>query len=243
MPYTQTTLSQLQALLRDRYESVPYWVPEEARLALNEGLRIYNAATGFWKTTFQTVTVPNDPYVALPGSLVQGSRVTWNGRPLDFASTFELDNAIPNWRGTTTDTDGAPDRPVYWARISLSLLAIYPADATNGVTGTNSILVDGVRATPILVNPNDYVDLGQEEHNLLLAYAQHVLAFKVGGQVLTASYPGWLNFLKACAMKNNQFAATSFYRKVMGLDIQRFRKPPVTPVESPVAGLPADPLQ
>lgn len=234
MAYQQVTLTQAQQLLADRYESVPYWTPEEARIALNEALHLYSAATGFWKKTFQTVTVPNDPFVALPGTLVQGSRVTWNGIPLEYGSVFELDQAFPNWRGQTTASPGAPNRPVYWARFSLSLLAIYPADANPTIVtaGANALLVDGVRDTPVLLRPTDFIDIGQEEFNTLLGYAQHVLAFKVGGETLVKSYPAWQAFLKACAAKNEQFAATAYYRRAMGLDQQRRFHPPSANVTS-----------
>ena len=228
--YQQVTLAALEQALADRYESNPFWTSEEARRALNEGLRVYNAMTGFWKGPFSTVTVPDDPYVALPGTLVQPARVKWNGIPLEPVSRFDLDWSITNWRGTTTATPGAPSQPVYWARISLMTLVIYPADHT----ALNSITVEGVRQTPILVNLTDWVDLGQEQFNQLLAYAQHVLAFKIGGETLVASYSGWLDFLQAGAARNQQFAATGFYRKIMGLDQLWVRTPPRVNVPSAV---------
>lgn len=236
MPYQQVSLTQAQQLLADRYESVPYWTADEARRALNEGLHLFSAATGFWKKTFVTVTAPNDPYVALSGLLVQGARVTWNGKPLEFGSLFELDQMFPNWRGMTTQSPGAPPTPVYWARVSLSLLAIYPADANPNIVtaGPNALLVDGVRDTPVLINPTDFMDIGQEELNTLLGYAQHVLAFKIGGETLVKSYPGWIAFLKACGAKNAQFAATSYYRRAMGLDQERRLRPPVASITSAV---------
>lgn len=216
--YTQVTLSQMQTLLANRVEQVPWWTPEEARRAINEGLHLWSAATGFWRTVVSIPTVPSDPYVALPGTLVQGTRVTWNGLPLEPVTLQDLSWSIRNWRGTTTATPGAPPRPIYWAKASLTLLVIYPADAAISIAGTNTLQVNGVRETPILVNPGDYVDLGQEQFDLLLAYAQHVLAFKVGGQTLVATYPGWLGFLKAAAEENRQFAKSSFYRSMLGLD-------------------------
>lgn len=222
MAYQQITLADLQVALADRYESVPYWTPEDARLALNEALKVWNAATGFWHAPFLKAVVPNDPYVAVTGSLIQGTRVTYNGIPLEKASLADFNYSIHNWRGTTTASPGAPDRPVYWAPVSLSLLVIYPADTAFG----NNLLIDGVRATPLLVNALDFVDLGQEEHDVLLGYALHVLAFKVGGSLLTHSYGGWQAFLRAAGQRNKQFAASAFYRQVMGLDQQRRVFPP-----------------
>ncbi len=234
MAYLQVSLGTLKARLADRYESVPFWTPEEARRAINEGLRIWSCATGFWRQAILVPTVPNDSYVAVPGTLVQAARITWNGLPLEPASLFDFSYYLPNWRGVTTATPGAPTRPVYWARAGLALFAIYPADAYASVTGTHAVLVNGIRSTPTLVNDGDFVDLGQEQFDVLLGYAQHVLAFKVGGTALTASYPAWLAFLKAATQQNRQFAASSYYRKLMGLDQARRLSPPETAVPGAV---------
>lgn len=228
MAYQQVSLGTLKARLADRVEAVPFWTGEEARRALNEGLRLWNALTGFWRAPFLQVTVPNDPYVALPGTLVQAARVSWNGVPLEPASLADFDYTLGSWRTATTATAGLPSSPQYWARISLSLLVIYPADAV----ALNQIIVDGVRNTPVLVNDPDLVDLGQEEFNTLLGYAQHVLAFKVGGPTLVASYPGWQAFLGAAAERNKAFAASAYYRKLMGLDQERRLRPAAVPVDT-----------
>lgn len=224
MAYQQVTLGQLQAQLAARYEAVPYWTPEEARRAINEALRIYSAATGFWQTIVSVPTVPNDPYVALPGTLVQSARVTWNGLPLEPTTLFDLSYSIRNWSKITTATPGAPPRPVYWARAGLTLLAIYPADAFASIAGTHALQINGIRNTPILVSPGDFINLGQEQFDVLLGYAQHVLAFKLGGEALTATYPAWLALLQAAATENRQFAASSFYRKTMNLDEWRRKR-------------------
>jgi hypothetical protein len=230
MPYAQVTLADLLVALADRYESKPFWSSTEATRALNEGLRIWNAATGFWMGKRYVTTVPNDPYLPLDGTLTQTTRVLWNAIPLEKTSRYDLDYGIPNWRGATTVTPGAPPRPSYWAPLGLSLICIYPADAV----GLNTLEVAGVRTTPILVNPTDYVDLGQEEHDQLLAYAHHVLAFKIGGEVLVASYAGWLGFLKAAGARNQRFAASAFYRRALGMDQQRRLRPTTAPVTTPV---------
>lgn len=235
MAYQQVQLGTLKARLADRYEGVPFWTGEEARRALNEGLKIWSAATGFWRTILLTNTVPNDPFVAVPGTLVQGTQIAWNEIPLEPASLFDFAYALKNWRYTTTATAGAPARPVYWARVSLSLFVIYPADAYASVGGTRSLSINGIRNTPILVNDGDYVDLGQEQLGVLLGYAQHVLAFKVGGQTLVDSYPGWRAFLGAAGAMNKQFAASIFYRRLLGLDQLRRETPSsVMDVQSPV---------
>lgn len=233
--YQQVTLADLQARLAERVESKPWWTAEDARVALNEGLRVWNAATGFWTTKVFQTTVPNDPYVALPSTLVRGSRVLWNGIPLEKASLTDFDYGIPGWRSATTASSGHPSRPVYWAPAALTLLNIYPADAA----GLNSIEVDSVRSTPVLTLPGDFVNLNQADLGRLLGYARHVLAFKVGGPALVTSYPDWLAFLRACGEQNAQFAASTFYRRALGLDQQyrqrRLRKPVPQPVDQALA--------
>ena len=219
MSYQQVTLGTLKARLADRYDAVPYWSAEEARRALNEGLRVFSAATGFWRTEVLTQTVPNDPYVALPSALTQATRVLWNAIPLEKCALADLDYGIPNWRNAIAGTTPHPSRPAYWAPVALTLLVIYPAD--NGLDFPSSMEVAGIHNTPVLVNAGDFVDLGQEQLDILLAYAQHVLALKVGGQTLVDSYAGWIGLLTAAAAENQQIAASQFYRRLLGLDMQR----------------------
>lgn len=245
--YQAVTLAQLQAQLSERLEGKPWWTSTESRSAINEGLRIWNAATGQWTSKFYVRPIPFDPYVPLPGTVTQATRVSWNQIPLEKGSLAEFDYGIPQWRGATTASGGIhPTRPVYWAPVALTLLVIYPADATQGVTGTGAddvtasppsmLEVSAVRQTPLLTDPGDFVDLGEEDHDRLLAYAQHVLALKVGGQTLVESYPGWLDFLKAAGAQNQQFAATQFYRRALGIDQQRRLRRQSAPVRTPVEG-------
>lgn len=230
MPHQAVTLAGLQAQLSTRYEGKPWWTAEDARRALNNGLKLWNCATATWTGSYFTVTVPDDPYVSIGASLSQASRVLYNGIPLEKGSQQDFDWGIPNWRATTTATTGAPARPSYWAPLAMNLLVLYPADHA----GLGSLEVTGVRATPLLTLPTDFVDLGQELHDRLLAYALHVLALKVGGQTFLATYPGWLGFLQACAAENRQFAASAFYRRALGLDQARWLKRQERPAQNPV---------
>jgi hypothetical protein len=221
MAYQQTTLADLRASLRDRTEFVPWWTDDDADAALNEAVRVWSCATAAFRTSVSQVTVPNDPFVALPGTLMQVTRLLFAGTPMERVSLTDLNLTIPNWRGTTTATAGAPTTPIYWAPLSLSLLVIYPADAAS-----HALTVEGIRATPLLIAEDDFIDVGAEELNQLLGYAVHALAFKNGGQTLASTYPQWVGFLKAAAEHNQQFARSAFYRRVQGQDQLR-RIPPV----------------
>lgn len=222
MGYQNTTLTQLLQRLSERTEFQPFWTSDQARRAINEGLRLWSLITGTWQTAFASTTVPNDPYQVITGTLVKGTRVTINGQRLYQSSLFALDRSIRNWEGTTTATAGAPTRPMYWAPVGLTEIAIYPADAT--VLGS-PLIVDGVRDATLLVNAGDFLDLGDEEINTLLGYALHVLSFYKGAEALARTRPLFVAFFHAAAKRNAVFAASNLYRKVVGVDWTRYDRP------------------
>lgn len=229
MPYNSVDLTTLRTRLKERYDSVPFWTDDEARRALNETLRVWNAITGFWRQRVNATANMNDPYVTLDGTMVHRTRVELNNVPLDPTSVFELDCVHPNWRGETVASGGSvPTTPVLWAPISMTLFVIWPA---SDVVQSNAIQVDGVRATPILVNAGDFVDIGEEEFSTLLGYAVHRLTLKLGGPRFQATMPLYKQFLAAAAERNDHFAASSFYRRVMGLDTHRIWVPVMVPTQ------------
>lgn len=223
MPFQNTTLTTLLARLADRYDGAPFWSADQARRAINEGLRIWNVITGTWKGAFSMTTVPNDPFMFIAGTMVKGTRVMINGKILAPSSLFAFDHGLHNWEGSTSASGGVvPNAPVYWAPVGLTVIAIYPADAT--VLGS-PMVVDGIRSTPILVNGGDYIDLGDEEINTLLGYALHVLSFAKGIDALTQTKALRLAFFRSAAERNDTFKASSAYRRIMGLDRTRFLAP------------------
>ena len=222
MPYQNTTLTTLLARLADRVDQQVWWTSDQARRAINEGLRIWSLITGMWQGANNLVTIPNDPFLYVAGSMVKGTRVSMGGRRLVQSSIYGFDHGLHNWQGTTTATAGAPSVPVYWAPVGLTEIAIYPADAT--VLGS-AIVVDGVRNTTLLVNGADFLDLGDEEINTLLGYALHALAFYKGAAALQATRPLLVDFFKAAAKRNAVFAASNLFRKITGIDRTRYQQP------------------
>src|SRR4029450_4449466 len=114
--------------MAQRWDSVVFWTPEEARLALNEALREWNLLTGRWRTRVPLTGSANNPEIDLPLSMTYGMRVTTAaGSPLTPTSLLELDLAMPPWRLHTTATGGpVPLLPTLWAPLSLTRLAILP---------------------------------------------------------------------------------------------------------------------
>jgi hypothetical protein len=221
MAFQSVTLTTLQAELANKWDNVPFWTAEEARTALNEGLRMWNAITGYWRNRITLLTIPNDNYLPLPGNLAYKSRVEFNGSPLAPSSLLGLDSGRPSWEGETTITAGVPSAPKIWAPVSTDLIVIWPADHL----GFGTLTIDGMAQTPVLVNGGDFVDLGQEEHNQLLGYALHVASFKHGGQLFESTKHLYEAWVKAAGERNEQFKASSLYRKVLNIDQGRDRLP------------------
>ena len=221
MAYTTVTLATLQAQLEARWESVPFWSATDAQNALNEALRTWNLLTAQWKRTETIVTAANQVYYPLTSTLVYNLRAQFGSYPMTLSSLDDLDYGKPGWEGHTTTTSGQPTRPTLFTPVGLKNVAIWPADAT----GNTTLVIDGVRSTPTLVNAGDFVDLGREEHGAILGEALHISAFKEASQRFAATAQFHQQFLQAAAEKNPRIKASTFFRKAMGLDKQRFSTP------------------
>lgn len=225
MPYTSTTLADLTVSLQQRWDGVVFWTPEEARIALNETLRDWNLLTGRWRRRIllsplaPIATVPQTD-LTLPATMVYGMRLALvTGTPLIPTSILELDLARPTWRRETTTSGGdVPTRPTLWAPISLLQVAIWPASA---VLLTNGLAVDGVSNTPVLVEPGDTVDIGEEIQDVLLDMALHIAAFKEGGPRWRATTGSFQAFLVAAAAENGLLKRNQKFRRWAGLDRRR----------------------
>src|SRR5687768_16565531 len=96
MPYTSYTRAQLRAFLQQRYESTPFWTDADANLALNHALRVWNLLTSYWRRRVVLGNIPNDPLLPIPGTLVQQTAITWQGKPMQGVSVAELQMLTAN---------------------------------------------------------------------------------------------------------------------------------------------------
>jgi len=222
MPYSQITLQQLRQRLAVRWESVPFWTVEEARLALNETLRRWNLLVGAWRTRTTVPTIANRWFYAMPGVGWHLLRVEWNQRPLTPGSIVELDLGQPGWQTQTIASGGsAPTQPTIWAPVGTRLFALWPSDTV----ATNAITVDILTAAPVLVRDGDYADVNLADLDTLLGMALRIAAFKEGGQRFLDLQPLETAFYQAAADQNAQFRASAFFRAYMGIDKQRRLQP------------------
>lgn len=219
MAYAVTTLAEFRLSLQRRWEEAAFWTDEEARLAINEALRDWNLLTGRWRRRTILDVLANIPTVDLGGSLIYGMRVRFGVKPLVGTSLAELDLARPTWRFETVATGGdVPVVPTLWAPVSLQQIVIWPASATD-VSGV--VLVDGIAATPVLVEDADYVDIGEETIDILSDFALHIAAFKRGGPEWRNTKPFWQAFLKAAAEENSLLKTKQAFRRYAGLNRTR----------------------
>jgi hypothetical protein len=225
VPYTVSTLAELKVTLAERVDGSIFWTEEEARLAINETLRDWNLLVGRWRKSLILSTiapvagVPTCEY-ALGATMTYGMRIRIGTAPgLIPTSLFELDYGRPSWRGEITSSGGdVPPVPTLWAPVSLQRIAIWPATAAAGV---NDLFVEGVAATPVLVEDGDFVDLGEEIIDVLTDFALHVLAFKEGGARWAATQDLFTDFLQAAAAENGLLKSSQAFRRYAGLDRRR----------------------
>ncbi len=216
--YAQYTTLQVLGLLQYKFDDVPFWSDAEALDAINEALLTWNSFTGFWKDTITIITTANNWDYGLPASIVFGMRVEFDNHTLAIASLGDMDYGHPGWSAqTTADGGNVPTAPKKWLPLSVDMIAIWPADAVGGHTLT----VDGVSATPQLINDGDFIDIGAEELGVILGYALHVLALKEGGARFGGTMGYFTDFLVAAAEENDQLTESSQFREFIGLDLNR----------------------
>jgi hypothetical protein len=218
--YQAITRAQLRQRLTEFYEGVPFWTADEANTALNENLRFYNALTGRWKTRETLETTPGMRTAFVSAGLTYTTRVAFNGKPLSPTSREDLNLGRRLWYTETTASGyDVPTVVTLWAPRSLQLIDLWPADAA----GHNSLLIDGVMATPVLLTDAAFVNLSEADVSALLGQSLHTISLKKGGPWFQTSLKYFKLFLAHAADENQAITTASIYRRVMGLDNQALK--------------------
>lgn len=207
MAHSVYDLDDLKVKLEARWDGVPFWDDNEAKIAINEALMMWNVLTGFWKRRITIPTVISQMDYSLPSTMVFGMRLEYNNAPLDPTSLSEMDEGRPGWQNNADAT------PRKWIPLDLDTIRLWP---TPDAIGT--LTIDGVSATPQLTYDGETVDIGSETLSPLLGYAIHVLALKEGGSRFAATMPLFQAFLSAAAEENNQLSKSAMFRTFMGID-------------------------
>lgn len=234
MSYQAYDLTDLLARLTARTDDVPFWDTDEATAAINEALCTWNMLTGRWTTRLVLETTPITGEYTLPMTVSYRTRLLFNNLPMSPASREDFNNGRPNWYSETTASGGdVPTRPMLWAPVSLNLIWIWPGD----FAGHNALTIDGVASTPVLTDPGDYVDLGEDDLSILLGFALHVLTFKKGSVWFAATRPYFEAFLRAAGEENQLITTSQMYRRYLGLDHRDLKPIRNGKIESPSVAL------
>jgi hypothetical protein len=226
MPYSVVTRAQFRQLVRNQLGggglSSSFWRDTEINFIIQEAMRFYNLLTGYWKTRAVIATTAATVWYATPGIITSNMRVSFNGFPIRGESMYAMDFARAGWESETTASGGdVPSRPKYFVIGALNKLAIWPADAV----GANSLVLDGIAVTPVMANDAATIDLGQEDMNGLLDLCQHIAAFKEGGKEFQSSMSSFKSFLEGAGERNAILKRCAVYRKWLGLDVGRQKRP------------------
>jgi len=128
-------------------------------------------------------------------------------------SIFDFDTFDPLWQ--TASPGGSPNQI---AMCGLNLLAVKPVPDS---VAPYSCTLDVVENAPVPASPSGAVadafevQLGREELEAVLGYAQHVASFKMGGSDFQGTSDLFQAFVKSAATYNDRLTATSIYKDVM----------------------------
>lgn len=75
--------------------------------------------------------------------------------------------------------------------------------------GVYGISVDVLRNAPVPVADGDFLEVGREELEAIIAYAAHLAAFKMGGQEFFMTMPEYARFLNLAMVRNERLKAAA----------------------------------
>ncbi len=128
--------------------------------------------------------------------------VQWElqGVPKIPSSVLDYDIYDINWHNVTVTV------PRDLLLIGQNLVATNPL-----ADGIYSITVDIIRNAPVPTLDADFIQLGRQDLETVLGYAQHVAAFKLGGGEFLATMPLFNSFIKQATAYNTRLAAINEY--------------------------------
>lgn len=223
MAYSRTTLSTLKDRLAKRLGGQgTFWTTHELGDAINEALAVWQLMTGdFVKTETLSMSGGDvtkfNPIELYDPTGVSGTdlsappmsifRLSIAGAKLTPASIEEFDTGLYGWRLTS----GA-DVPYIWAPLGITHLFFYPIP-----DAAQSVLVEYYRGDKMLTTDGTYINLGDEELDKILDYAQWYLTFKSGTKEgVENSSPLKDMFLAAATLRAEKLRGSALYSKFMG---------------------------
>lgn len=124
-----------------------------------------------------------------------------NDEVVGMCSLEELGSYYPTWR----DTPGVPDM-IAMAGFNMIAVAKVP-------DGIYSMTFDVVKnaTVPDLADDAAYIQLGREELDAVLGYAQHLASFKMGGAEFVKTFPLYEQFIRLISVYNETIRANAVF--------------------------------
>lgn len=206
--YARVTLTDIQGFLTERVgNNTVFWPTAQLTDAINHAIRVWQALTGEWSIHSSTVTCTGAHFYDehITGQDWAFFRITHSldGRVLQMLSLEDLDLGFPGWDSSSTTGD-----PLYWAPLGSTRFAVHPAPTTGTFT------LESYQSPPALVAGGDFIQIGDEELQKLIAYAHHYLTFKEGIAEMEATKGALEDLIEAAARRNAFIRFTNFYRSV-----------------------------
>lgn len=126
-----------------------------------------------------------------------------NGVPVNLSALWEIDHFHPDWQNTTGSLQ-SPNAMI--AAEGSNLLWTYPVP-----NAPYSITLDVVRRCPVPTANPDQIQIGREQLDMVLDYAEHLALFKVGGAEFDATLRQSQNFLLQSITYNQRLSAAVRY--------------------------------
>lgn len=122
-----------------------------------------------------------------------------NDESIESGSIFDVDAFNSDWRANL-------DRPNFAAMVGRNLLAL--ANCPDDIYG---VTLDLVVNMPVPINGADKVQIGRDMLDTLLDEAQHIAAWKMGGQEFQLTTALHQNFIQAAGKQNSRIRQAAFY--------------------------------
>lgn len=207
-PYSSSSLATVLLRVRERL-LYDFWTDAELTLYIQEGLRIWNTLTGYYRERVPITFAATSTQYDVPTLITDGLtvlRLDTASAHLDGVALSEIGEFAPTYQSTAAGT------PLTWIPMGLNQIALYPQPAV-----AFDATVDYIRQAPVPLVASDNIQMGEEDLAALVDYATWAARLKEGGQELQDAMPLLQAFLRQAGKYNSRLLSSSIYRKLIGM--------------------------
>jgi hypothetical protein len=163
-----------------------------------------------------------------------------NNLPMGLDAVVNGDDFNPTWQSAlpTTPTSAytvanwiafgpAPSGPLTWADMNFAWGAAGTLTWANAGGGPYAATVSVVQNAPVPTSLGDFIQVGRDDFDSIIDYAQHLAMFKSGGSEFAASISLYQSFQKKAAEYNGKLKEMGFFSMdQLGLSQRQERRVP-----------------